>query len=164
MESFLSEWGTEIILSLIITMLGYFLKRSANDRREQEKRFQQLLQNERNEEIDNQIEVHLEPVYQDLEDIRKRIFEIGDKENQDLKNINKNFDLIIASYKYRLIQLCKQFRRQGFMYEYQYNHLYEFFTLYSQLGGNGAAKEAYDKTIRELPIKANPVVEEQEIK
>ena len=163
METFLQEWGTEIILSLIITMLGYFLKRSADDKRIQNEHYKELLQSAQNDQTDHQIEVHLEPVYKELEDIRKRILDISEKEDQDQIRNNKNFDLIIASYRYRLIQLCKQFRQQGFMYEYQYEHLHQFYQLYTQLGGNGAAKKEYDR-VMELPLKSNPPALEQEEK
>ena len=107
MEAFLQEWGTEIILSLIITMLGYFLKRSADDRRKQNEHYQQLVQDEHDEQTEHQIEVHLEPIYKELEDIRKRILDISEKEDKDQIRNDKNFDLIIASYRYRLVQLCK---------------------------------------------------------
>lgn len=163
MEAFLQEWGTEIILSLIITMLGYFLKRSADDRRKQNEHYQQLVQDEHDEQTEHQIEVHLEPIYKELEDIRKRILDISEKEDKDQIRNDKNFDLIIASYRYRLVQLCKQFRQQGYMYEYQYEHLQQFFQLYTQLGGNGAAKKEYDR-VMELPLKRNPPAEEQKTK
>ena len=62
------------------------------------------------------IEEKIAPLYEELEDIRKRILSLGDKENGDIKKIDENFKLIIASYKYRLVQLCKELLNQGFMY------------------------------------------------
>lgn len=155
MEAFLTEWGTEIILSLIITMLGYFLKRSADDRRKQDQHYQTLLQGEEENQVARKIEISLEPVYKELEDIRKRILVISDKENADLVHINENFDIILASYKYRLVQLCKQLLEQGFMYQEQYENLNEFYTLYHKLGGNGQAQSYYEKC-SDLEIKPNP--------
>lgn len=155
MEAFLTEWGTEIILSLIITMLGYFLKRSADDRRKQDQHYQTLLQGEEETQVAKKIEISLEPVYKELEDIRKRILVISDKENADLVHINENFDIILASYKYRLVQLCKQLLEQGFMYQEQYENLNEFYTLYHKLGGNGQAQNYYEKC-SDLEIKPNP--------
>jgi len=43
-----------------------------------------------------------------LEELRKYIREVGVVEKNHI-------DLIISSYKYRLIQLCKQFTKQGYM-------------------------------------------------
>lgn len=155
MEAFLTDWGTEIILSLIITMLGYFLKQSAKDKREQEKHYEALLQGEEERAVEEQIEVHLDPIYKELEDVRVRLLDIADKENADLARINENFDLILASYKYRLVQLCKQLLKQGFMYQEQYENLNEFYTLYHSMGGNGQAKSYYEKCSK-LDIKTDP--------
>ena len=101
------------------------------------------------------IEEKIAPLYDELEDIRKRILSLGDKENSDIKKIDENFKLIIASYKYRLVQLCKELLNQGFMYQYQYDHLNEFYNLYHSLGGNGQAKDYYDKVCSELEIHKN---------
>lgn len=60
--------------------------------------------------------------------------------------------LIISSYKYRLTQLCKQYIAQGYMTQDQYDQLTEFYKLYTALGGNGQAKQYYEKTIT-LEIK-----------
>lgn len=150
MEAFLTEWGTEIILSLVITMLGYYLKQMAKDKREQEKHYEDLIQGEEDRKVDKKIEVHLEPVYKELEDIRKRLLSISDKEDKDLIRVDKNFDLIIASYKYRLVELCKQYLNQGYMTQSQYDNLNEFYTLYKNLGGNGQAKSYYEKVCEQL--------------
>lgn len=153
MIALLSEWIPEIILSLVIAMLTYYLKQMDRDKRAQEERFQTLLEGEEDRQVDEQIEVHLEPVYKELEDIRKRVLDIGDKENQDLVRIDKNFELIIASYKYRLIQLCKQFQNQGYMTQSQYDQLNQFYNLYKDLGGNGQAKSYYDKVTAQLKVR-----------
>lgn len=57
-------------------------------------------------------------------------------------------DLIIASYRYRLVQLCKIYIRQGYMTQDQYDQLTEFYKLYTALGGNGQAQDYYEKTIK----------------
>lgn len=57
-------------------------------------------------------------------------------------------DLIIASYRYRLVQLCKIYMRQGYMTQDQYDQLTEFYKLYTALGGNGQAQDYYEKTIK----------------
>lgn len=155
MEAFLTEWGTEIILSLIITMLGYFLKQSVKDRRDQDEHYQTLLQGEESRATEKQIEAHLDPIYKELEDVRVRLLNISDKENADLAKINENFNLILASYKYRLVQLCKQLLNQGYMYQEQYENLNEFYTLYHKMGGNGQAKSYYEKCSK-LEIKPDP--------
>lgn len=60
-------------------------------------------------------------------------------------------DLIIASYRYRLTQLCRLYLNRGYMTIGEYEQLNEFFHLYTGLGGNGEAKIWYDRAIQ-LPI------------
>ena len=168
MEAFLVEWGTEIILSLVIAMLTYFFKKGDKEKDAQMKHYQELLEEERNGKVEKQIEIQLQPIYDELEEIRKRVLdlsahhdidvkEIHDEHNQDLNKLRDNLALIISSYKYRLVELCRGLQSQGFMYQYQYDHLSEFYHLYTKLGGNGQAKEYYDKVCDTLEIKANPV-------
>ena len=167
MEAFLVEWGTEIILSVVIAMLTYFFKKSDKEKDAQMAHYQQLLEEERNGKIENMIEVQLQPIYDELEEIRKRVFSLQDHHEEDvkhiecehiedLKKINDNISLIISSYKYRLVELCKGLLAQGFMYQYQYDHLNEFYNLYTRLGGNGQAKQYFDKVCSTLTIKPNP--------
>lgn len=63
-----------------------------------------------------------------------------------------NFNAILNSYKFRLIQLCKTHLTDGFITVPDYEQLSEFYKLYHDLGGNGQAKEMYDLTIK-LPRK-----------
>jgi hypothetical protein len=64
----------------------------------------------------------------------------------------ENFKLIINSYKFRLIQLCKTHLRDGFISESDFEQITEMYKLYHGLGGNGQAQEYYDKVL-ELDIK-----------
>lgn len=153
---FLSEWGSQIILSLVIAALTYVLNKNIKSKEETQKHYQELLEKEEDNKTKKEIDLQLEPIYKELEDIRKRILSLQDKENQDLDGVNENFKLIIASYKYRLVQLCKELLNQGFMYQYQYDHLNEFYNLYRNLGGNGQAQSYYEKVCSELDIKPNP--------
>ena len=62
-------------------------------------------------------------------------------------------DLIVASYRFRLIQLCKIYIKQGFMTQDQYDQLMELYKVYTGFGGNGQAKEYFDRAIS-LEIRA----------
>ena len=156
MGELLADWGTQIVLSLVIAILTYFLNKNIKAREEQDKRFQELLQAEQDTNMREEIEVQLDPIYKELEDIRKRILSLQDKEMKDHKESYESFQLILASYKYRLTQLCKELLSQGFMYQYQYDNLNEFYTIYHKMGGNGQAQDYYDKVCNELKIKPNP--------
>lgn len=75
---------------------------------------------------------------------------------EDLNNIqsknDKNFDLIINSYKFRLIQLCKTHLRDGYITESDFEQITEMYKLYHGLGGNGQAQEYYEKVL-ELEVR-----------
>lgn len=59
----------------------------------------------------------------------------------------RNFTLILNSYKFRLIQLCKTHIRDGYISEHDFEQITEMYKLYTGLGGNGQAQEYYDKVI-----------------
>lgn len=171
MEAILAEWGAEIILSLVIAMLTFYFKRDAKQKDEERQEYQRLLEEERQGKtekvIDDKIKTQLEPLYKDLEEIRREVMKLTGihendvkklnlEHNEDLKKISDNMSLIISSYRYRLVELCKGLTNQGFMYQYQYDHLNEFYHLYAKLGGNGQAKEYYEKVCDTLEIRSNP--------
>lgn len=100
-------------------------------------------------QIENTIEAHLEPVYQELDDLRKYVQEKGELEQS-------HTNLIIASYRFRLIQLCKGFLAQGYLTSSEMEQLTEFYKVYTGLGGNGQAKIYYEKAM-ELPLKDDKI-------
>lgn len=69
----------------------------------------------------------------------------------DLKKIQagneRNFTLILNSYKFRLIQLCKTHIKDGYITEHDFDQITEMYKLYTGLGGNGQAQDYYDKVI-----------------
>jgi hypothetical protein len=72
-------------------------------------------------------------MYEDLHKIQK--------ENE------KNFELIVNSYKFRLIQLCKTHLKDGYITEPDFEQITEMYKLYHGLGGNGQAQEYYEKVL-----------------
>lgn len=63
-------------------------------------------------------------------------------------NNDRSFNLIINSYKFRLIQLCKSHLRDSFITEDDFEQITEMYKLYHGLGGNGQAQEYYDKVMK----------------
>lgn len=145
MENFLAEWGMEILFAVISAgVVGYFkfqgskLKKKLTD-------YESMLQDKNTAEHMEMVEAKLEPIYEELEELRTYI--------RETQNIEKaHMTLIIASYRFRLVQLCKEFIKQGYMTYAQYEQLTEFYKLYVGLGGNGQAKEFYERAIQ-LPIQ-----------
>lgn len=142
MFAFITEHIVEILFGLIsagaLAFCRYLYK--------QLMAYKKMLQEKENNDIVELIDEKLKPIVEDIEELRTYIWKIKDKERQDLT-------LIIASYKFRLVQLCKIYIKQGYMTQDQYDQLTEFYKLYHSLGGNGQAKEYYEKTM-ELEIRS----------
>lgn len=142
MFAFITEHIVEIIFGLIsagaLAFCRYLYK--------QLMAYKKMLQEKENNDIVELIDEKLKPIIEDIEELRTYIRKIEDKERQDLT-------LIIASYRFRLVQLCKIYIKQGYITQDQYDQLTEFYKLYHSLGGNGQAKEYYEKTM-ELEIRS----------
>ena len=138
---FLAAYWSEIVLALVVpAIIGiwkYFGKKI--------KTYRQIIEEQEQHKTEDLIQEKLEPVIADIEELRDYIRKTSNKETEHI-------NLIISSYRYRLIQLCKLYLRQGYMTQDQYEQLIEFYRLYSALGGNGQAKDYYQRTIQ-LPIK-----------
>ena len=141
MLQFFAENWASILLSLVTAGALAFCRWSWK----QMKTYRSLLDEKEQNQLDDKIETKLEPIVDEIEQLRNYIRGIDIEENRKL-------GLIIASYRYRLVQLCKLYLKQGYMTQDQFEQLSEFYKLYHGLGGNGQAEEYYDKT-RVLPIK-----------
>lgn len=143
MSTFIAEHLLEIVFGLISTVLVGYVKHLWT----QKKKLEKMIEEERAEEMEESIEAHIEPIKREIEDLRKYI--------RDSEKINNShLQLIIASYRFRLIQLCRAYLKQGYMTQGQYDQLMEFFKVYHGLGGNGQAEEYYNKTMQ-LEIRQN---------
>lgn len=139
-EFFAAHWAS-ILLSLITAGALAFCRWTWK----QMKTYRALLAEQESHELDDTIEAKLEPIVHEIEELRAYVRKVDTEEKRKL-------DLIIASYRYRLVQLCKIYLKQGFMTQDQFEQLSEFYKMYHGLGGNGQAEEFYNKT-RALPIK-----------
>ena len=108
------------------------------------KNYKKLIEEKENSTLDSTIETHIEPIRQEIEELRKYVLE----SNSDT---NKHMDLILSSYRFRLTQLCKAYIQQGFMTNAEYEQLVEFYKVYTGLGGNGQAKTYYERAVQ-LPV------------
>lgn len=151
MEALLSEWGTEILFGLISASVMGWAKwhgdKLKKEKLQAEENAKIIAEQKIDKKINDSIEVELEPIYQELEDLRKYC-----RDNENLEKSHMN--LIVASYRFRLIQLCKGFLNQGFITTAQMEQLSEFYKLYTGLGGNGQAEVYYNKAMQ-LPLKVD---------
>ena len=144
MAAFLAEWGLELLFGLLSAIVLGYAKFKGDKLKKELDTAKQLTEEKKKQEVEDSIESHLEPIYQELEDLRKYI--------RDTKNIEQShMNLIIASYRFRLVHLCKGFLNQGYMTMEQRTQLDEFYKLYTGLGGNGQAKIYYEQCINLPP-------------
>lgn len=141
MEAWIIEnWG-KILLSLVttgaLTFCGWCWK--------QLKQYKKLLDEKEIQKMDDTIEEKIEPLKQDIQQLRDYVQQVDTAETHKM-------NLIVASYRYRLTQLCRLYLGRGYMTPGEYEQLNEFFHLYRGLGGNGEAKIWYERAIQ-LPIK-----------
>ena len=141
MSAFIAQHFIEIFFGLISAGLLAFCRYIYT----QMKMYQKLAEEKKDEELEELIEEHIAPIKEDLNNLRSFVLE----EN---KISERHIEIILASYRFRLIQLCQSFLKQGYMTSGQYEQLVEFFKVYAGLGGNGQAKEHYERTLK-LPLK-----------
>ena len=141
-----ANWSS-ILLSLVTTGALAFYRWTWK----QMKNYKTLLEEKEHEEIDAAIEEKLAPILNEIEELRSYI------RNVDSLNTH-HLNLIIASYRYRLVQLCKIYLKQGYMTSMQFDQLNEFYTLYHELGGNSNADNYYQK-VKVLPVHEEEIEE-----
>lgn len=135
------EFITDNMGTVLLTLISAGLLGFCRYIWKQMKTYKIMLEEKEKEETEALIDRKLEPIIDELEDLRAYI--------HDAKDIEKShMNLIIASYRYRLIQLCKIYMKQGYMTQDQYEQLNEFYKLYIGLGGNGQATDYYNRTIQ----------------
>ena len=142
MLTFITEHLVEIFFGLVSAGALAFCKYLHGE----VKKYRKLLTQQKDEQLEKTIDSRIEPIQEEIEELRKYIVETKDIEKTHM-------GLIISSYKFRLVQLCKAYIKQGYMTQDQYDQLSEFYRVYSGLGGNGQAKEYYDLA-QELPIRS----------
>jgi hypothetical protein len=166
MVELITEYGSEILLSLITAAtLGYARHINA-----QKKNFEQMLQEDQNRKYRQMILDEIEPIIEELKrlndkiasntaDLKAEVCNTNAQVYKDLdlitKKNDKNLELIVNSYKFRLIQLCKTHLRDGWITQEDFDQVSEMYKLYHGLGGNGQAQDYYDR-VMELDIVRNP--------
>lgn len=163
----LTEYGIEIFFGLVSAgLLAWCKSLFAQKKKLEEKEKEDLNRLHRQMILDE-----IEPIVEELKILKDRIDKglIDAKHEADMthaqmykdlevitKKNDKNLELIINSYKYRLIQLCKTHLRDGYITQDEFDQITEMYKLYHGLGGNGQAQEYYDR-VMELDIVERPL-------
>ena len=110
------------------------------------KTYEKMLEDQHDVRVEATIDKKLEKVYEKIDELRCYIEEVGGKE----ETLHTQ---TIASWGYRISQLCSLYLEQGYMTKGQYIQLVEMYNMYSQIGGNGKIKEIFIKTTESLEVK-----------
>lgn len=163
MSAIFAKYGLELIFGLIsagaLALCRYFWK--------QNKELSRLQKEEENRKYRQMIIDEIEPIIEELGRAEEEIKNIKKQGKQtvnglenaekashetmyaDLKKIQeeneRRFALILNSYKFRLIQLCKLHIKDGYISTEDYAQVSEMHELYKSLGGNGQAEEYFEK-------------------
>lgn len=168
---FLTKHILEILFGLISAGALAFCKYLWN----RNKKLTEMQQADQNRQYRQMIVDEIEPIIDELTRLKKEITDLehemelklqGTQHEADLEHktmyedLNKiqakndeNFNLILNSYKFRLIQLCKVHLRDGYITEADFEQVSEMYKLYHGMGGNGQAQEYYDKV---MSLKMHP--------
>jgi hypothetical protein len=96
METFLAEWGLELVLGLIAAGVTAYFKWQGSKLKKKLNDYESMMEERTTAEHMELVEEKLEPIYQELEELRTYI--------RETQNIEKaHMTLIIASYRFRLI-------------------------------------------------------------
>ena len=172
MVEFIIEHTVEIFFSIIsASAIGY-----AKYLYSRNKELQRMQREEQSRQYRQMIIDEIEPIIAELTRLKKEITDLehemklklqsaqheADLEHKsmydDLNKIqaknDENFNLILNSYKFRLIQLCKVHLRDGYITETDFEQVSEMYKIYHGMGGNGHAQE-YDDKVMSLEMRPN---------
>jgi hypothetical protein len=121
---------TTIVASVLSTLIVSGLSGLLLYFKGQAKTYKKLLEQQKSDSLRNTVREELEPIIEEIHRLQKRI------ENHELRE-SQDVDIILNSWKFRLIQLCSTYIRQGSMTQAQYDQVSEFYKAYHDLGGNG---------------------------
>lgn len=119
-----------LISTGIITYLGFLLKKFKN--------YKSLME-EKDEEAINEM-------------VEKKIAEIIKPIQKELEIADNKFEVILESYRYRLLTLCEIYLDRGYLTPKEYHQLSEMWKVYHGLGGNSQASNYYHK-VENLPVR-----------
>lgn len=159
----LTEYGLEIFFGLVSAGLLAYCKHLWAQKQELAKRKEEDL-----------TRLHRQMILDEIEPITAELVRIKSELNNNINTLrseadnahanmykdlelvtkknDKNLELIINSYKFRLIQLCKTHLRDGYISQDEFDQVTEMYKLYHGLGGNGQAQDYYER-VMELEIR-----------
>jgi hypothetical protein len=159
----LTEYGLEIFFGLVSAGLLAYCKHLWSQKQELAKRKEEDLTRLHRQMILDEIEPITAELVRIKSELNNNINTLRSEADQTHANMykdlelvtkknDKNLELIINSYKFRLIQLCKTHLRDGYITQDEFDQVTEMYKLYHGLGGNGQAQDYYER-VMELEIR-----------
>lgn len=159
----LTEYGLEIFFGLVSAGLLAYCKHLWAQKQELAKRKEEDLTRLHRQMILDEIEPITAELVRIKSELNNNINTLRSEADQTHANMykdlelvtkknDKNLELIINSYKFRLIQLCKTHLRDGYITQDEFDQVTEMYKLYHGLGGNGQAQDYYER-VMELEIR-----------
>ena len=158
----LTEYGLEIFFGLVSAGLLAYCKNLWSQKKELEKHKEEDMTRLHRQMILDEIEPITAELVRIKSELNNNINTLRSEADQTHANMykdlelitkknDKNLELIINSYKFRLIQLCKTHLRDGYISQDEFDQVTEMYKLYHGLGGNGQAQDYYER-VMELEI------------
>ena len=158
----LTEYGLEIFFGLVSAGLLAYCKSLWSQKQELAKRKEEDMTRLHRQMILDEIEPITAELVRIKSELNNNINTLRSEADQTHANMykdlelvtkknDKNLELIINSYKFRLIQLCKTHLRDGHITQDEFDQVTEMYKLYHGLGGNGQAQDYYER-VMELEI------------
>lgn len=159
----LTEYGLEIFFGLVSAGLLAYCKHLWAQKQELAKHKEEDMTRLHRQMILDEIEPITAELVRIKSELNNNINTLRSEENHTHANMykdlelvtkknDKNLELIINSYKFRLIQLCKTHLRDGHITQDEFDQVTEMYKLYHGLGGNGQAQDYYER-VMELEIR-----------
>lgn len=159
----LTEYGLEIFFGLVSAGLLAYCKNLWAQKKELEKHKEEDMTRLHRQMILDEIEPITAELVRIKSELNNNINTLRSEADQTHANMykdlelvtkknDKNLELIINSYKFRFIQLCKTHLRDGYITQDAFEQMTEMYKLYHGLGGNGQAQDYYER-VMELEIR-----------
>ena len=139
------EWLAAHLLEILLGLVSAGALALCKYFHSQVKKFKALNKEKSQEEIVALVQEEIKPIIKEIHSLEEQVTNLANKESKDVQ-------AIVTSYKFRLIQLCTKYMKQGYITPGQYEQLSEFYKVYTALGGNGQAQAYYNK-IQNLPMR-----------
>lgn len=113
------EFILEHIIDLAFAAVSGILAIIAKNAQKEKLEYKKMLEEKERVDTKTMIQQEIRPVVEELHRLEKQIQEVKTQEKADVdcltQKVEEDIGLILASYKFRLIQLCTAFLKQGYM-------------------------------------------------